>query len=79
MIEVLVDIGDDDPVGEPAALRMGALRPVLVVVPSGVWHGLRNESGQPAGYINVIDQLYHHEKPDNWRLDPHAQQLPDIL
>lgn len=76
----LWDGREDSPTkGATEIVRMGALRPVLVVVPSGVWHGLRNESGQPAGYINVIDQLYHHEKPDNWRLDPHAQQLPDIL
>ena len=39
----------------------------MVIVPPGVWHGLRNESGVPAGYINVIDQLYDHVDPDNWR------------
>lgn len=60
-------------------VRMGALRPVLVIVPPGVWHALRNESGQAAGYINVIDQLYEYENPDNWRLTPEAAGVPDIL
>ncbi len=60
-------------------IRMGAMRPVLVVVPPGVWHALRNESGQPAGYINLTDQLYQHASPDNWRLAPGAAGIPDIL
>src|SRR5688572_23825412 len=51
--------------GATEIVRMGAVRPVLVVVPRGVWHALRNESGVPAGYLNVIDELYTHEAPDN--------------
>jgi dTDP-4-dehydrorhamnose 3,5-epimerase len=43
-----------------------------------VWHALRNESGMPAGYINVTDQLYAYEDPDNWRLDANAVAMPDI-
>lgn len=64
-------------VGE--VVRIGAMRPVMVVVPPLVWHGLRNESGVPAGYINVVDQLYEHARPDNWRLQPGAAEIPDIL
>ena len=76
----LWDGREDSPTkGTTEIVRMGSLRPVLVVVPSGVWHGLRNESGKAAGYINVIDQLYHHERPDNWRLSPSAAEIPDIL
>ena len=65
--------------GATEVVRMGAARPVLVIVPPGVWHGLRNESGAAAGYINVIDQLYSHERPDNWRATPRVTQIPDIL
>jgi len=43
------------------------------------WHALRNESGTPAGYLNVIDQLYDHENPDNWRLPKDCAGVPDIL
>jgi dTDP-4-dehydrorhamnose 3,5-epimerase len=60
-------------------IRMGALRPVMVVVPPGIWHALRNESGQPAGYLNVIDQVYNHANPDNWRLAPGTPGVPQIL
>ena len=38
---------------ETKMIRDGRSVPVMVVVPPGVWHALRNESGQPAGYINV--------------------------
>lgn len=64
---------------ESDVIRLGAIRPVLVTVPPGVWHALRNESGEPAGYINVIDQVYDYENPDNWRLQPGASGVPDIL
>jgi len=65
--------------GASDIVRIGAARPVMVIVPSGVWHALRNESGVVAGYINVIDQLYQHEKPDNWRPTPGVTPIPDIL
>jgi dTDP-4-dehydrorhamnose 3,5-epimerase len=64
---------------ETEVIRMGAIRPVMVIVPPGVWHALRNESGQPAGYLNVTDQLYNHERPDNWRLPPDMAEIPSIL
>ncbi|MGA3303815.1 MAG: hypothetical protein ABSC72_11080 [Methylovirgula sp.] len=76
----LWDNRDDSPTkGATEVLRIGALRPVMVVVPPGVWHALRNESGEPAGFINLFDQLYEHAEPDNWRLAPHASDIPDIL
>ena len=65
--------------GSSEIVRIGAMRPVMVIVPPGIWHGLRNESGEPAGYINVTDQLYNHAQPDNWRLTPGMTEIPDIL
>jgi dTDP-4-dehydrorhamnose 3,5-epimerase len=76
----LWDGRDDSPTkGATELVRMGAMRPMMVVVPPGVWHGLRNESGVPAGYINVTDQLYHHARPDNWRSTPGSAEIPNIL
>ena len=65
--------------GSTDVFRIGAMRPLMIVVPPGVWHGLRNESGMPAGYINVADRRYDHEQPDNWRLSPGASEIADIL
>ena len=60
-------------------IRFGALRPVMVVVPPGVWHGLRNESGAPAGYLNIVDRAFDYAHPDNWRLAPGTPGVPEIL
>jgi dTDP-4-dehydrorhamnose 3,5-epimerase len=65
--------------GATQIVRIGAARPVMVIVPPEVWHGLRNESGSAAGYINIVDQLYDYEDPDNWRLAARASEIPDIL
>jgi dTDP-4-dehydrorhamnose 3,5-epimerase len=64
---------------ESHVTRLGAMRPVLVIVPPGVWHAMRNESGRPAGYINITDQLYNYENPDNWRIAPGTKGIPDTL
>jgi dTDP-4-dehydrorhamnose 3,5-epimerase len=56
--------------------RIGSRRPVIVVVPPGVWHGLRNESGAPAGYLNVTNQTYDHSDPDNYRLSSKQKDIP---
>jgi hypothetical protein len=40
---------------------------------------LRNESGEATGYINVTDNLYDYENPDNWRLMPDAVPVQGLL
>jgi dTDP-4-dehydrorhamnose 3,5-epimerase len=65
--------------GETDVIRMGAIRPIMVIIPPGVWHALRNESGQPAGFLTIIDRLFTHERPDNWRLSAGDQEIPNIL
>ena len=60
-------------------IRFGIKNPALVIVPPGVWHGLRNESGQPAGYLNVINELYNHKNPDNFRLPADSTEIPIAL
>jgi dTDP-4-dehydrorhamnose 3,5-epimerase len=74
---VLWDGREDSPTkNNHDIIRMGAARPVLVSVPPGVWHGLRNESGLPAAYINVNDEPYDHANPDNYRLSAAAGDVP---
>jgi dTDP-4-dehydrorhamnose 3,5-epimerase len=59
--------------------RLGALRPAMIIVPPGIWHGLRNESGEIAGYINCFETIYDYADPDSWRLPPGTPGVPDIL
>ena len=65
--------------GASEVIRLGALRPMMAIVPPGVWHALRNESGAPAGYLNMVDRLYDYARPDNYRLAPGTAGVPDIL
>jgi dTDP-4-dehydrorhamnose 3,5-epimerase len=65
--------------GATDVIRFGGARPRMVIVPPGVWHALRNETGEAAGYINVFDQPYEYERPDNWRLQPGTPGVPGIL
>jgi dTDP-4-dehydrorhamnose 3,5-epimerase len=65
--------------GATQVVRMGIVRPVMVIVPPGVFHALRNESGVAAGYLNVIDQVYVATDPDNWRLPTSSTEAPEIL
>jgi dTDP-4-dehydrorhamnose 3,5-epimerase len=65
--------------GAREVIRIGALRPVAVTVPPGVWHALRNDSGQPAGYLNLADQVYAHDKPDNFRISPDDPDVHGFL
>ena len=73
------DRADSTSKGVTEIYRLGAARPIMVIVPAGVWHGLRNESGQAAGYINVTDNLYDYEDPANWRLTPDAEPVQGLL
>jgi dTDP-4-dehydrorhamnose 3,5-epimerase len=73
------DRADSTSKGVTEIYRLGAARPIMVIVPPGVWHGLRNESGQATGYINVTDNLYDYEDPDNWRLKPDAEPVQGLL
>jgi dTDP-4-dehydrorhamnose 3,5-epimerase len=76
----LWDMRDGSPTkGMTDIFRIGAIRPVMVVVPPGIWHALRNECGEPAGYLNVVDQLYCYDDPDNRRLAPGMSEVPNVL
>jgi dTDP-4-dehydrorhamnose 3,5-epimerase len=48
--------------------RIGLVRPTLIVVPPGVWHGVQNISKEPGCLVNLVDRAYAYEDPDHWRL-----------
>lgn len=64
---VLYDGRVDSPThGTVSEHRIGTLRPTLVVVPPGVWHGVKNAGSQPAALINIVDRAYNYTDPDHW-------------
>ena len=56
--------------------RIGTVRPTLVIVPPGVWHGVENISAEPSLLLNLVDQAYQYEDPDHWRLPANSEQIP---
>lgn len=74
---VLYDARKNSPTrGKLNVFRIGTVRPTLVIVPPGVWHGVENISGEPALLLNLVDRAYRYEDPDHWRLPADTNKIP---
>lgn len=67
---------DSASTGKGCVLNCNLHRPRYLVVPPGVWHGLKNVSrSEDASYIVINDTEYRYDAPDDWTL---ARGAPDI-
>ena len=57
-------------------LRLGELRPAVVVVPPGVWHGVMNIGAGRAILVNAVDRAYRYDDPDHWRAPADSPDIP---
>ena len=74
---VLYDAREASPTHERLSeYRFGAVRPALLVIPPGVWHGVQNISDAPALLLNLVDSAYSYEDPDHWRLPLDTEKIP---
>jgi dTDP-4-dehydrorhamnose 3,5-epimerase len=74
---VLYDGRDGSPtLGNVVELHIGEERPMLVVVPPGVWHGVKCVSPHAALLINLVDVAYDYDDPDHWRLPADCPDIP---
>jgi dTDP-4-dehydrorhamnose 3,5-epimerase len=74
---VLFDGRVDSPThGRINEFRFGAVRPALVIIPPGVFHGVRNISHEPALLLNLVSRAYRYEDPDHWRLPLNTERIP---
>ena len=55
---------------------LGLHNPLLVHVPKGVYHGWMCVSPEEAIVVNVPTESYNYESPDEFRLDPHDNDIP---
>ena len=55
---------------------LGIHSPLLVQIPAGVYHGFKGISEPEAIVINVPTEPYHHDAPDEYRVDPHDNDIP---
>ncbi len=74
---MLYDARPDSPTaGRVNEFRLGERRPGLVIVPPGVWHGLRNLLSETSTVLNLVDRAYDYEDPDHWRVPPDSPEIP---
>jgi len=74
---VLYDDRDASPTrGEVNEFFIGVHNPVLVKVPRMVYHGWKCISKEEAIIINIPTEAYNRENPDEYRIDPHNNNIP---
>jgi len=62
--------------GEVNEFFIGEHNPMLVQVPKGVYHGWKCVSNEEAMVINCPSEAYNYSQPDEYRLDPHKNDIP---
>ncbi len=55
---------------------IGVHNPMLVQIPAGVLHGFKGLSSHEAIVINTPTEPYRHQRPDEYRMDPHQNDIP---
>ncbi len=75
---VLADTRDGSPTkGQIDEFVIGELNPVLVQVPIGVYHGWKCIGTKEAFVVNLPTKTYNYDSPDEYRLDPHDNDVID--
>ena len=74
---VLYDGREGSPThGEVNEFFMGEHRPILLQIPPLVYHGFKCISETEAIVINTPTEVYVHDDPDEYRVDPHDNDIP---
>ena len=55
---------------------IGVHNPMLVQIAADLWHGFKGLTAPEAIVINMPTEPYHHEQPDEYRADPHRNDIP---
>ncbi len=55
---------------------MGVHNPILIHIPTGIWHGWKCIGPEESIVVNAPTRMYDHNKPDEQRLDPHKGGIP---
>lgn len=70
---VLVDTRVGSPTeGTVNEFFIGVHNPMLVQVPNLVYHGWKCISPEPSLVLNIPNEMYQREEPDEYRLEPHG-------
>jgi dTDP-4-dehydrorhamnose 3,5-epimerase len=74
---VLYDRREDSPThGEVNEFFLGERNPILLVIPRRVLHGMKGVGTETAMIVNLPTHPYDHDDPDEYRVDPHDNDVP---
>ena len=74
---VLFDSREDSPTkGEVNEFFLGEHNPILLHIPKFVYHGFKCISDKEAVVINTTTEPYRYDSPDEYRVDPHKNDIP---
>lgn len=74
---VLYDMREDSATkGEVNEFFTGEYLPLCITIPPGVCHGFKCISTKEAVVINTVSEPYNYENPDEFRIDPHDNDIP---
>lgn len=74
---VLYDNRDDSPTkGEINEFFLGEHSPSLVQIPNLVLHGFKCIGQEEAICINCPTEVFNYEQPDEFKVDPHKNDIP---
>lgn len=51
-------------------------RRLLIQIPPGVYHGFKNIGTDELVVLNLPTEVYNYERPDEYRIDPHHNDIP---
>jgi len=74
---VLYDGREGSPTrGEVNEFFMGERQPILLRIPVGVAHGFKGIGTEPAYLLNIPNEPYDYDEPDEFRIPPHGGEIP---
>ena len=74
---VLYDAREDSETkGKINEFFIGEYNPLLVSIPSGVYHGWKCISQEESIVISIPTESYNYEEPDEYRLPPDTKEIP---
>lgn len=74
---VLYDRRGESPTsGVVNEIFLGDSNRIIVKVPKGIYHGWKCVGERTALVVNIPDKVYHYQRPDEHRVDPHENDIP---
>ena len=70
------DRSDSTARGQINIFYLSRMRPILITIPPGIWHGLQNLDNTESSFINYFNIPYNYDEPDEWRLPFDTDKIP---